>query len=283
MRVPTRLIARQIRQLPVLSAAVGRLCAVMEDERSDGRAIAEAVAADPGLSANFLRSANSADGALKREVSSVEHAVSIIGRDRVQEIATSVAMSGILPDRVPGYGVDAAGFSLHCVAVGKLAAHLTEALRLDVTGDPFTAGLLHDCGKLAVGTFVAEQRETILAFAQEDGTSFAEAEHQALGTDHSEVGELLAKRWKLPQSIGHTVRWHHKPAEAPKDHYLLVQVVHVADALAVETGFGLELSGMSVELDLRAQAAIGATRRDLEAALVGAFGEIQEISDGLAA
>lgn len=283
MRVPTRLIARQIRELPVLSAAVGRLYAVMEDPRSDARAIAGAVAVDPGLSANFLRSANSAEGGVKREVSSVDHAVAIIGRDRVQELALSVAMGAILPDRIPGYDVDAAGFGLHCVAVGKLAAQLTKVLGLDVTGDPFTAGLLHDCGKLAVGVFVAEQKETILAFAQEDGTSFAEAEHQALGTDHSEVGEILAKRWKLPQSIAHAVRWHHRPSDAPKEHRTLVQVVHVADALAVETGFGIDLGGMSIELDVRAQAGIGATRQDMEDALLAAFAEIQEISDTLAA
>jgi putative nucleotidyltransferase with HDIG domain len=255
-------LAVRIRALPALSQAAARLHALAADPRSSAADLEAAIRPDPALTANLLRVANSAYFGLRSRAETARQAVALLGLRRVCEVATSAAFAPVIPARLPGYELDAAAFWTHCVAVAVLAERLAQE-----AGTPpeltFTAGLLHDLGKLAICAWVSGSSGAILARAR-GGEAFAAAERDVLGLDHGEVGDLLAAAWGLPPAVAAAARWHHRPAEAAGPDGRLVALVHAADALAHSLGLGADAGELARQIDPRAARLAGVSARRLE-------------------
>jgi putative nucleotidyltransferase with HDIG domain len=181
----------------------------------------------------------------------------------VCDVATSAAFAPVIPARLAGYEVDARAFWLHSVAVAVLAERLAAETATLAPALTFTAALLHDIGKLAVSTFVAEAEEEILALVRQGG-AFAAAERAVLGIDHGEVGALVAEAWSLPPAIALAARWHHQPAGAPESARRRCALVHVADALAHALGLGADSGELARAIDPEAARLAGASVQRLE-------------------
>jgi putative nucleotidyltransferase with HDIG domain len=256
-------IAVRIRALPALSRAAARLHALAADPRSSAADLEAAIRPDAALTANLLRVANSAYFGLRSRAQTARQAVSLLGLRRVCEVATSAAFAPVIPARLPGYEVDAAAFWTHSVAVGVLAERLAQE-----AGTPpeltFTAGLLHDLGKLAICAWVSGEAGAILTRTR-GGETFAAAERDVLGLDHAEVGDLLAAAWGLPPAVAAAARWHHRPADAAAGpDGRLVALVHAADALAHSLGLGADAGELARHIDPEAARVAGVSSRRLE-------------------
>ena len=174
--------------------------------------------------------------------------------------------------------MDASSFWLHCVAVAVLSERLSVELRVRRPELTFTAGLLHDVGKLAIGAFVAEASAEILPRVRQGGMSFVSAERAVLGVDHAQVGAAVAESWKLPPAIADVTRGHHAPAEAPAGaDRLLVDLVHVADALAHSLGMGVDVGEMARQVDAATEARLGIKARRLEHVAGESLEEIRDL------
>ena len=101
----------------------------------------------------------------------------------------------------------------------------------------FTSGLLHDVGKILLGTFMEVDVEPIVHLAKTELISFNVAEQRVLGIDHAEAGAALLEAWELPELIIRAIRWHHTPEDYEGDP-LVVDLVHVADALCLQGAIG---------------------------------------------
>ena len=99
---------------------------------------------------------------------------------------------------------------LHSIAVSNTAEALARHKKFAATNDVFTPTLLHDMGKLVLGQFVKEERQSIERIKAQ-GVPLDVAEHMVLGTDHAEIGALILARWSFPDDIVNAVRWHHNP------------------------------------------------------------------------
>jgi putative nucleotidyltransferase with HDIG domain len=274
---PDRILSR-LRSLPTLSATAVRLSALARDERSSAADFEKAIRPDPALTANLLRIVNAAYFGLRARVDSVRQAVTLLGLRRTSEVAAAAALGPIIPRRLPGYEIDASSFWQHCIAVAVLSERLSAELRVRRPDLIFTAGLLHDLGKLAIGAFVAEASGEILLRVRQGGISFASAERAALGVDHAEVGAALAEWWKLPPAVADVSRWHHAPAEAPETaDRLLVDLVHVADALAHSLGMGADVGEMARKVDAATEARLGIRSRRLEHVAGESLEQIREL------
>lgn len=253
----------------------------MGDESSGARAVADAILVDPGLATNVLKAANSAAYGLSREVRSVDHAVGLLGRDRTYELALAAATAAILPDRIPGFGLDAHEFAVHCVAVAKLSEWLARAVSLKAAGDAFVSGLLHDCGKLVIGAFLADEADRVVTRSVADDLDFVNAEFDVLGTDHAKVGEAVAEAWHLPKCVSMAARFHHEPLEAPKEFQPVVGVVHVANSLAHSMGYGADVGQLFRAMDPEVLETLGISRKLLERAVVATFDEIGRLASAI--
>ncbi|HEX7596960.1 MAG TPA: HDOD domain-containing protein, partial [Polyangia bacterium] len=236
---------------------------------------------DPGLTANVLRLANSAYFGLTRRIATAREAIAMLGLKRVYDVATMAAVQRFLPARIPGYELSSEGYWQHCVAVAALAENLAK------TGSAtpalaFTAGLMHDMGKLVLGEFLALHAAPILEKLRRDNASLIGAEREVLGVDHTEVGAELAAVWKLPEAVVSVIRWHHDPNQVPAGaERACVDLVHVADALAHSFGFGADVAELRRPLDGQAFDRLKLSPATLEQVVAGSLVEIESLT-GLA-
>jgi len=262
--ITTEQVLARVKKLHTLPTSMARLWGLAQDDQSSAADFERIIRPDPALTANLLRVANSAYFGLRCKADSVRQAVTLLGLKRVCEVATSVAFAPVIPARLPGYEVDASAFWLHSVAVAVFSEKLALELRVGSPDMLFTAGLLHDLGKLVVGAFVADEKGEILRLAR-SGMPFVDAERAVLGTDHCELGATVAQAWALPDAVRWTARWHHRPNEVPPEaDARMVGLVHSADALAHAMGFGTDTGELARSIDIPVESRLGVTVRGLE-------------------
>lgn len=274
-------VTRDIKGLPTLPTVVARLSALLSDDRASLGDFEKALLPDPALTANVLRLANSAYFGATRKASTAKQAITMLGTKRLFELATSASFLAVIPEFLPGYGIEARQFWMHCVAVGVFAERLGQRLGKGLPDLAFTAGLLHDIGKLVVGAYIAKHTPELTAKLGEGRTAFISAEATVLGLDHAEVGGEVAEKWNLPAAIGVAARWHHQPQRAPSGD-ILVALVHCADALAHLLGFGADLGGLARRVEPTALERLKLDLPAIEAVASGSVDQVLELGKLLA-
>ncbi len=244
--------------LPTLPGAVAQLTRLVNDESSSSVEFEKAIKPDPALTANLLKMANSAYFAPRESIVSVRQAITRLGLKRVFDVALSAGFARVIPKYLPGYRLLAADFWRHSLAVAVIAEMLTKRLGLVQPESIFTAGLLHDIGKLAVGMFLEDRMELVQSALIDENSTFFDIEKTLLGTTHAEVGGRLIAEWNLSPAIATVATFHHRPDDVDEDHQELVDLVHIANALAHRLGIGCDTGELK-----RSSAATSAERLGL--------------------
>jgi putative nucleotidyltransferase with HDIG domain len=237
-------ILEKIKTIPSMPAAANAVIQLLKDPDVEVNALVRGIEYDQGLTANVLRLANSAYFAGPRTVGSLKEAIVRLGMNRIFQLVLTVAIVPLARQPVRGYDLPAGRLLEQSVAVAIGAEDL--AARLDRKAPPhtYTSGLLHDLGKVVLGTFLEVSVGPVLELAQNEQLSFDVAEARVMGVDHAEAGAALLEHWNLPKNISDVVRYHHHP-EALKGDTVVVDLVHMADALAIESGLGGGVDGMN--------------------------------------
>lgn len=273
-------ILRKARKIPAMPAAVARLFAMAQDDRSNSLDFERVLKADVALSANLLRLANSPIVGRASKVTDVRTAVTVLGIRRVCEMAASAHLLRVISQPLIGYDMSAQAFWTHCSAVGLLSEALAKELRLQHVGMAFTCGLLHDIGKLAIALACEETQVELRVSFDANAEQFIEAERKAFATDHVEVGEALAQRWRLPEPVILAVRWHHLPDACPSEEARqAADVVHVADAMSHALGFGTDAGGLARALSSDSCERLGVTVQRLELVASDSMAAIQAAAE----
>ena len=231
-------ILTKISSVPALPAAVTEAITLLEDPETPIKTIARAIEHDPGLTANVLKRANSASMGMARTVSSVQQAIVRLGAIEIVKMAIHDSVAPIMRQPTLGYQLRSGELWEHAVAVMVATEQIAIMKKIETPSDASTAGLLIDVGKLVLGQFVELEIEPIRDLAFQQHLSFEEAEREALGIDHAEVGAHLLDQWNLPDAIVDVVRWHHEPTRVSPDHRLVADLVHAADQIITISGIG---------------------------------------------
>lgn len=272
-------IVSSAKDLPSLPVVVAKLASLLRDEGASSADFEKVVRPDPALTANLLRVANSPYFGARRQITSVRQAITYLGVERVFELAAGSAFRKVLPSRIPGYDVESTAFFAHCIAVATLAERLATASHLKLPDMTFTAGLLHDIGKLAIGTFLLERAPLLVEALADQKLTFVDAERSLIGTDHNEVGTLVAEKWDLPLAVHRVVRWHHAPDEVATDpDSALIDLVHIADAMAHSMGFGADVGGLARRISDGALQRLHLKVRQLETVAGETLAEITDVA-----
>jgi len=216
----------QIRDLPALPAIAQDLMKVGQED-VDIHVITRKVSLDQALSAKTLRFANSSFYGLQSKVTTIQQAVTLIGVDAVRHVVTANAVTGYFPQH------DCEGFSFiaqwrHSIAAAVCARVLARHLHVNQEY-AFTAGLLHDIGRLVLITHFRREYEAVIAYRREHDCEWLTAERAVMGVDHVTAGEALARHWNFADTIRYAIAGHHEP-EAQRE-YSLAAIVHVANAI----------------------------------------------------
>ena len=218
-------------RLPYSPALLAALFAQTgESSRSSLEDIGRTIGQDQGLTAQMLSMANSAYYGLQAEVTSVGRAVAVLGLSEVRTLVLALGVAAMARDRVPARLLDLAAYWRH-QAIAALAARLL-ARRLGLDADAlYTAGMLHDLGKLLAAMHRPGDWAAIRERQDREGLSSCMAEDAHWGIDHAIVGAMTLSSWNLPLAITDPVSWHHAPDRAP-EFRAEAEALALADALA---------------------------------------------------
>jgi putative nucleotidyltransferase with HDIG domain len=255
-------IIADVRSFPSMSGVAVRVLKLIEDPDSTASKIEELLRLDPGITANILKLTNSAYFGLSTRIGSVRQAIVLLGWKRLGKLVVTSCVNAILDKPVPGYDLPAGELWRHSIAVSVAAELLANELGITAYDEAFTAALLHDLGKLVLGSYVKKDLQAIESAAGEN-VPFQVAERRILGTDHAEVGARLLENWAFPQSLVNAVRWHHDP-DAAESTRTMVDLVHVANVLCLMIGIGVGREGLRYEPSPDATKRLGVKTRQLE-------------------
>jgi diguanylate cyclase (GGDEF)-like protein len=172
--------------------------------------VAEVMGRDPALAARVLRAANSF---VPREVSTLRHAVALLGMRSVSALALGVSLTNTFRQaQIRSPGLDAMWRRcLYSALAGRLLATSTRRAPAE---EVFLGGLFQDIGSLGMVAVLRGQYDA-LHDAAGDHEALGAAEREAFGIDHSAVGVAMAKAWSLPDQLVLPIAYHHCPDDAP--------------------------------------------------------------------
>ena len=183
------------------------------------------------MTAKILKLVNSAFFCLPCEISSASHAVQLLGLDTLRTLVLTAHVFEQFQSRLLGAD-DVRQISDHSLAVSNSARKIALFEHADqhIQNESFTAGLLHDAGKLILASALGEQYGKVLEYREQADVGLYAAERELLGCSHAQVAAYLLGLWGLPSTIIEAVAWHHDPAGSLSVKFSPLAAVHVASA-----------------------------------------------------
>lgn len=220
-------VVKNLDDLPSLPAVVMELLNSIDQEEVDIAVLAKKVSHDQALTAKTLRLANSSLFGLQVKVTTIQQAITFLGFQSTRNLITAAAVTGCFADKLcPGF--DHRSFWRHSIATAACAKVLARHVRFN-QDYAFTAGLLHDIGRLVLVSSFPELYAQVIAYQKEQDTYALEAERAVIGIDHVEAGLALAEHWNFSDTMRLAIAGHHEP-EKPGAGFLAT-IIHVADAV----------------------------------------------------
>ena len=270
----------QIENLPATPQLLPELMKLVKDPDVDSERIVKLISLDPSLIANVLRICNSAFYRGAESISSLDEAVMRLGFKQIYNIVIAAAGATALTPAQEGYGIDAGELWKHSVTSAVASQLIATDLRLDSV-DAFTAGIMHDIGKIILGSALESRYSEILEQTRDDQSSLVEAEIRVLGVDHAQVGARLLERWKFPAHLVAAIEHHHDPSKAG-DHARLASVVYLGNLVAYFMGNGFGGHAFAFRGREEALTLLGVSQESLPQYMLQTFDNLQMIESMLA-
>lgn len=204
---------------------------VLSNDNAGFKEVGDVLETDQAMATRVLKLANSAYYGLAVPVSSVQQASALLGFQTLMELITVVSTSKMMGKKLQGYAIEAKEVWRHSLAVAIGAKIIAGKKFPDLVNDAFNAGLIHDSGMIILDDYVAKEQNTYKDMLDK-GQTIQAAEQTIFGFDHGLLASEFFKKWKLPPSQTHAIRYHHSPAHSGGDP--LSYILHAADKLANE-------------------------------------------------
>ena len=233
-----RRILKKVQQLEPIPIVVHKVLALAGDSQSSLQDMVHLVEHDASITANLLKSCNSAYLGLPVKVDSVHQAVTLLGLQQVVELVLSQNLSADLQKAQTGYRLAKGDLWKQSVATAMVARTLAE--RRDLFNLPaiYTAALLKDIGKVVLHEYVDHELDRIQDLVKKKGMSFAEAEEASIGMNHATLGGMIAKQWRFSDHMVYMIEHHHlDKAEARNDP--ATATLYLADMVSMMVGTGI--------------------------------------------
>ena len=228
-------IAGRLRVLPSFPLIYLEIMQAIESPDRPLHRINDLIIKDPGLMAKILQVANSASIGSPVKIHDPGLAVQQLGLNTVRSLALSAhVFQRFTPSRMKNFSVDALWSHLmKCANSARAIMQAEDADAADVEA-AFTAGMLHDIGKLMLADSLPGEFQNALSLAATNHVPLQEVEREIFGTTHAELAAYLLGLWGLPATMVEAVAFHHSPEKSAHQHFSPLTDVHVANALEHE-------------------------------------------------
>ena len=200
-------ITKALDSLPTLPVVALRIGEVVHGKNVSVQQVADVLRSDPATSAKLLRLVNSPYFGIPGGVSDVARAIPFVGFNTLYQLVLSISVLDTLKSRDGRF--DARALWLHSLTVGTAARELAAEIKVGDPGACFTAGLLHDMGKIALAKIDGAKLEAVMTSVRDEGMTMEDAERKHGLASHDRVGSRLAKQWKFPASLATPIEQHH--------------------------------------------------------------------------
>lgn len=243
-------IMGRVQKLPSLPNVVVEILRNFENENIDVTTLANNIANDQALVARVMRVANSPFFGLSGQVGTIFEAISVLGFNNLRGLVTAAAFINTFPRLNKEF--DWGSFWRHSIATAVCAKILAKRVGQHPE-TAFTAGLLHDIGKLVMGVYFPESFNRMLNVESASTAESLQTERDDLGLDHAELGREVANRWHFPLAIREAIGQHHMSEKTDKE-INLCDVVYIANLFSHSLGIGtkeVETGDLTAALWLR--------------------------------
>jgi putative nucleotidyltransferase with HDIG domain len=231
-----------LRRVPPFPPIAVRLLALLSTQPVEISEVVDLISSDPTFTAILLQRVNSVEFGLVYPVSSVQQAVTLLGFDRTREITLLRATAAY--SRTSLRTAELRRCWEHTIATAVLSEWIAVSCGAFVNV-AFTAGIIHDIGRLGLLVAYPNEYEQIICNAAERCLDLLDFEREQFGVHHAEAGRMLAERWGLPEELRVIAGRHHDPCEGRELD--LLRIVHVACRLADVLGYDITRPLRTVE------------------------------------
>ena len=256
--VDTAKLAKALDSLPTLPVVALQIGEVVHSKNASVQQVAEILRSDPATSAKLLRLVNSPYFGIPGGVSDVARAIPFVGFNTLYQLVLSISVLDTLGTK--SAATEARALWAHSLTVATIARELATEIRCSDAGACFTAGLLHDMGKIALAKLEPQKLAAALVTVRDEGVSLDIAERRHGLVSHDKIGSLLARQWKFPATLATPIEQHHAIHRSEQRDRIvphlrtITEVVALADILARECvpTFGEVTGGEDGERDATA-------------------------------
>lgn len=241
-------LTKDVNDLPSLPMITLQVIKLTDDAKTTIPQISNVISQDQVMAAKILRMANSAYYGFARSISSITDAIIVLGFKSIRDLVFAATMHDFINKELSGYALAKGELWKHSIVCAMVAAKIAKRVHYNSPDEVFTAGLLHDIGKVILNIYMNDSFELVLQKVNDEKVPFMLAEKDILGFDHAAVGAAVANKWNLPETMVEAIAFHHKPLEAPHNKQLAA-LVHIADIICMTMGIGLGADGMLYPCD----------------------------------
>jgi HD-like signal output (HDOD) protein len=226
--------------IPSLPTSVAKVLEICNNPQTSPADLNYVISLDPVLVGRVLKLLNSAYYGLGKKVTNLVRAIIMLGINTVKNLVLTSAITGTLLSDKPCHGLDMEGFWRHSLCVGVAAKLLAKRRGVDPQRleEYFTAGLLHDIGKIPLSAVLSAGYTLAITAADRERISLYRAEDAGLGLNHCAAGAMIVKAWKLMGPVGETIEQHHNLAAYSGDHRDILYSIAAANQFAVRYDIG---------------------------------------------
>ncbi len=231
-----RLRAALSEGLPTLPSYVFELNGLLSASPVDLKRVGEVIRRDPGLTAQVIRMCSSALLSVREKVSSIEHAVILLGTERLRTMVLTISLVEHVGNRLSASIVRS--FWQHSFLTAILSERIARRTAFPRPEQAYLAGLLHDIGALPLLTIASRSQSGPKILEWLGGGESIQAEQKQFGLDHCEVGRWIGISWNFSPALIDVFQNHHHPQEADRNVHL-VGIVAAADQFCLKRGVKL--------------------------------------------
>ena len=237
-------IKDRVKDIPSLPEIVNKVINLVQNPNSSALQLSKIIANDAGLTARVLKLVNSAYYGFPKQISSIQHAIAILGFSTIRGLVLSSSIFKIFaPKDNASKLLDYKKLWRHSLLTATINKHVNNALKYSENENLFSSAILHDMGKIILDQY--DHGNYVLSLAENSELSInddLECEKKYCGLDHCEVGHLIAEHWNLPETITEAIKYHHSPKESMPEHKKIVTMTAISNifAHAKEMKFDLE-------------------------------------------
>ncbi len=272
------ILKHKVNSLQVIPAVAIKLLRLTHDEHTNVGDLSLLIETEPTLTAKVLRNVNSAAFALSHKITSIKRAVSILGFSAVRQLALNQLFYNKLIDHKSKQQFDQLFFWQHCLFVASLSRAIATALKHPDPDLIYTAGLIHDIGKIVLETHGKVSYSDFILACKNDEQPTLLGEHDFFGLNHAEMGYVFCQQWDIPEQISAIVYYHH---DLPSDNSPFaiyksdIAIVNFANYIAWLQGIGSIALNNPPELHTEVAKYLAIEKLDLETLLSHVDQEMQ--------